>query len=73
MKGQLTSKDFYLSAYLKSQGFQLNSHKREQGFTTFIFENSQKLQKLINQFYSLKAQIEPVKYRGSYSLFSINR
>jgi hypothetical protein len=62
MSTKFISKDFYLSAYLISSGFALKDHKREKGFTTFIFENSGKLQELVNQFYSLKAQTEPIKY-----------
>lgn len=62
MYTQYTSKDFYLSAYLISIGFALDAHIREKGFTTFIFDNSRKLQKIVNEFYSQQALIEPIKY-----------
>ena len=56
------SKDFYLSAFLIDNGYELVDHKRYHGYTTFFFEENEGLKKLVKQFYSLKAVIEPVKY-----------
>jgi hypothetical protein len=65
MHKKYTTKDFYLSALLVTEGYELADHVRENGFTTFTFENSAKLQNLVNKFYSLKVLIEPVKYSQS--------
>jgi NAD-dependent SIR2 family protein deacetylase len=62
MNPKFRSKDFYLSAFLISIGFSLIDFYREKGFTTFTFENTEKLQNSIKKFYSLKAHVEPVKY-----------
>lgn len=56
------SKDFYLSSFLIANGYELANHKRNHGYTTFFFEENEGLKKLVKQFYSLKAVIEPVKY-----------
>lgn len=62
MKEPFTSKDFYLSAYLIANGYELKSHFRDKGFTTFYFEDNKLLRGIAQKFYSLKAQVEPVKY-----------
>lgn len=57
-----SSADFYLSAYLISQGVALHGHTRRNGMTNFTFQNTDKLQLLIEAYYSLKAVVNPVQY-----------
>ena len=59
---EYTSKDFYLCAYLTSEGCELKSFFRDRGFTTFIFDETEKLMELIRRFHSLSGTTEPVKY-----------
>lgn len=57
------SKDFYLSAYLISKGCPLKGHSRENQTTTlFEFNENAELQKLVEQYYSMTALIEPMAY-----------
>ncbi|HSP87355.1 MAG TPA: DUF5659 domain-containing protein [Ignavibacteriaceae bacterium] len=54
--------DFYCSAFLIANGFELVDHKRSNGLTTFYFEESDILKRLVNKYISLQTTIEPVKY-----------
>ena len=62
MTNNYTSRDFYLAAYLVASGIELSKHERIDGLTTFYFYNSQALQNLVNDFYALKAVVNPVTY-----------
>jgi Domain of unknown function (DUF5659) len=55
-------KDFYLSAFLVANGFELLDQYRSHGYTTFFFEETEELNKLVKSYNSLKAVVEPVKY-----------
>ena len=50
-----TNRDFYLSSYLIAAGMQLKSYHKTNGITTFEFDNSEKLQDLVNNYYSMNA------------------
>ena len=57
-----TNKDFYLSSYLIAAGIQLKSYHKTNGKTNFEFDNSDKLQDLIQKYYSMTASVEPMAY-----------
>jgi Domain of unknown function (DUF5659) len=59
------SKDFYFSCYLLAEGCNLISTPVKKGVTTFIFEENEALINLVNQFYGLKAKVEPTNYANA--------
>jgi len=56
------TKDFYLSAYLIAIGFPLVSAIKNAGLTLFEFNESEKLNIAVTDFYSLRATVEPLTY-----------
>ncbi|MBL7046052.1 MAG: hypothetical protein ISR95_00205 [Candidatus Marinimicrobia bacterium] len=65
MKNPFESNDFYASAYLVASGIPLKDHFRSGQITTFIFEDSDQLQDLLNSYYSLQGAIIPVHYASA--------
>jgi Domain of unknown function (DUF5659) len=61
-KTQLKIKDFYVAAFLVLKQCPLVSYFRENGATTFIFENSDRLQQLVNDFNSLQGICDALSY-----------
>ena len=59
------SKDFYFSSYLLAEGCNLIAAPVKKGITTFIFEENEALNNLVNEFYALKASEEPTKYANA--------
>ncbi len=57
-----TNRDFYCSSYLIAAGIQLKSYHRTNGITTFEFDNSEKLQELVNNYYSMNASVNATAY-----------
>ena len=57
-----TNRDFYLSSYLIAAGIQLKSYRKTNGITTFEFDNSEKLQQLVNNYYSMNATVNAMQY-----------
>ena len=57
-----TNRDFYLSSYLIAAGMQLKSFHRTNGITTFEFGNSDKLQDLVQEYYSMNAFVNAMQY-----------
>ena len=57
-----TNRDFYCSSYLIAAGMQLKSFHRTNGITTFEFDNSEKLQQLVNNYYSMSATVNVTAY-----------
>lgn len=57
-----TNRDFYLNSYLIAAGMQLKSFHRINGITTFEFDNSDKLQDLIKEYYSMNAFVNAMQY-----------
>ena len=57
-----TNRDFYLSSYLIAAGMQLKSFHRTNGITTFEFDNSDKLQYLVQDYYSMNAFVNAMQY-----------
>ena len=62
MTSKYSSRDFYLSAFIIARGCPLTGHSRENRTTTFEFNNTEELQKLVEQYYSMTALIEPMAY-----------
>ena len=58
-------KGFYLSSFLLSAGCNLIDTPVSSGITTFIFEDSEILNKLIKEFYNLHVTVEPTKYANA--------
>ena len=57
-----TNRDIYCSSYLIAAGMQLKSFHRTNGITTFEFDNSEKLQDLVKEYYSMNAFINAMQY-----------
>ena len=57
-----TNRDIYLSSYLIAAGMQLKSYHKTSGITTFEFDNSEKLQDLIQDYYSMNAFVNAMQY-----------
>ena len=57
-----TNRDFYLSSYLLASGMRLKSFHKTNGITTFEFDNSEKLQDLIKDYYSMNAFVNAMQY-----------
>ena len=57
-----TNRDFYLSSYIIASGIRLKSYHKTNGITTFEFYNSEKLQELINAYYSMNASVNAMAY-----------
>ena len=57
-----TNRDFYLSSYLIAAGIQLKSYHKNNGITTFEFDNSDKLQDLVQEYYSMNAFVNAMQY-----------
>lgn len=57
-----TNRDFYLSSYLIAAGIQLKSFHKTNGITTFEFDNSEKLQDLVLEYYSMNAFVNAMQY-----------
>jgi hypothetical protein len=65
MRTYYSNEDFYLSAYLLTTGYRLIEHTRNQGLTTFVFESTDNIENAVNEYYSMNAKVEPMKYRNS--------
>jgi hypothetical protein len=57
-----SNRDFYMSSYLIAAGMQLKSYHKTNGITTFEFGNSEKLQELVNNYYSMNASVNAMQY-----------
>ena len=57
-----SNRDFYLSSYLIATGEHLKSYHKTNGITTFEFDNSEKLQDLIQDYYSMNAFVNAMQY-----------
>jgi hypothetical protein len=53
--------DLYLAAYLLAIDLPISGHSSEDGTTTFVFDASQKLSRLVEDYYDLKALVNPQK------------
>jgi len=65
MKNPFESNDFYGSAFLIASGIPMRSHFRTGQITTFIFDDSEQVQDLLTDYYSLRASINPATYASA--------
>jgi hypothetical protein len=56
------NRDFYLSSFIIAEGIPLKSYYRTNGITTFEFDNSEKLQNLVQEYYSMNASVNAMAY-----------
>ena len=57
-----SNRDFYLSSYLIAAGEHLKSYHKTNGITTFEFNNTEKLNELISNYYSMNASVNVTAY-----------
>jgi hypothetical protein len=65
MQKRYTNKDFYLSAYLVASGCLLTGHSKERGITMFEFEDTEKLHGLVQTYFSMTGQVEPIAFSSA--------
>ncbi|MGE5497406.1 MAG: DUF5659 domain-containing protein [Syntrophothermus sp.] len=67
MTDYISLRDFYAAAYVlaKMKGSELVNYFRENGATTFVFRNSRVLQKNLEDYFSLKGTIDPLRYSSA--------
>jgi len=65
MQKRYTNRDFYLSAYLVASGCLLTGHNKERGITMFEFEDSEKLQELVQTYFSMMGKVEPIAFSSA--------
>lgn len=57
--------DMYLAGYLQAVGFVMQSNHTEGSKTIFCYEQTDKLKALVNDYYNMKAIINPLLYSGA--------
>lgn len=62
MRQEFETKDFYLSAFLFSMGCELIKQTRHNSVTTFIFAMNSETSEMMDEYYNLKAKVEPMAY-----------
>lgn len=65
MNNSYQSKDFYASAFLIASGVPMRSNFKIGQITTFVFDDSDQIQDLLNQYYSMQANINPASYASA--------
>jgi len=54
--------DFYSSAYLIAAGYKLQGTYKRGSQTVFIFEDSEEIQNLLNNYFAMQAEINASSY-----------
>jgi hypothetical protein len=62
MSNIYSCKDFYLASFLVASGCKLSSHTRAGTVTTFHFQNSSDLEKLVDSYFAFQATVNPLVY-----------
>lgn len=62
MKQEYETKDFYFSAFLLAMGCDLIKQTRKNSITTFTFTMDSNTIELMEDYYSLRAMIEPMAF-----------
>lgn len=65
MEKNYESRDFYLAAYLITVGQKLLSAGRTKSITLFNFEDTAELRRLVDQYFSMRALVDPMSYGSS--------
>jgi hypothetical protein len=61
--------DMYLSGFIIASGIPLLSHERDDaGNTVFCFEQTDKLNELVESYYNMNATINPNRYGASLKM-----
>lgn len=60
-----TSIDFYSSAYLLAEGVQLVDTNRQGSHTVFIFEDTPRIQELLDDYFAMQATVNASAYAQS--------
>jgi hypothetical protein len=63
-----TINDLYLSGFLVANGIPVKSHSKEGNTTIFCFEQTEKLDELVQQYYSLNASVNPQRYGSALKI-----
>lgn len=63
---KLKTRDIYLATYLKASGIPLESFERRHGQTFFIFQASEKADKLITKYIQDKATVNINVFRHEF-------
>ena len=54
--------DIYLAGFLQASGLNLDSNYKDGSKTIFCYEQTSKVQMLVNDYYNMKATINPMHY-----------
>lgn len=65
MNNLFKHRDFYLGAYLITSGCKLIEHRRHNGVTTFVFQETEQLKELVDNFYSLNGTVDALSYSSA--------
>jgi len=60
--------DLYMAGYLLASGIPLQSHEKETGTTVFCFEQTDKLLQLVEDYFNLKATVNPLHYGSALKI-----
>jgi hypothetical protein len=60
--------DIYLAAFLQASGFPLQANLVEGSKTIFCYEQKGKLLQLVEDYYNMKASINPLHYGGAIKI-----
>ena len=57
--------DIYLAGFLQAYGLNLDSNYKDGNKTIFCYEQTDKLNTLVEDYYNMKATINPMLYSGA--------
>jgi len=60
--------DLYLAGYLMASGVPLKSNEKSSGTTIFCFEKTDKLLQLVDNYFNMCAQINPLHYGSALKI-----
>jgi hypothetical protein len=60
--------DTYLAGYLMASGCPLKAHTRDGSSTQFILEQTDKLQQLVEDYFNMNANVNPLHYGSALKI-----
>jgi len=63
-----TVSDLYMAGYLLASGIPLQSHEKETGTTIFCFEQTDRLLQLVEEYFNMRALINPQQYGSALKI-----
>ena len=60
--------DLYLAGFLQASELPLQTNRRQRSQTIFCFEQTDKLMQLVENYYTMKALINPLAYGSSLKI-----